>query len=179
MGATLSCGARAPHGSGFSCCGAQVLGVWASVIIAWRFSSCGSPAQLPHGMWDLPGPGSEPVSPAWAGGFLTTGLPGSPSDPLSAPLDLLPLPGSPPSVPGTHFNPSDPYFLTLEHCLQPPRVPLTPFLFLNSHFLSFGFLFPVLESPSCAWNPVPVPLRSFFPNSACFSLKPLFSAFRS
>ena len=24
-------------------------------------------------MWDLPGPGIEPVSPALAGGFLTTG----------------------------------------------------------------------------------------------------------
>ena len=27
-------------------------------------------------MWDLPGPGTEPVSPASAGGFLTTGPPG-------------------------------------------------------------------------------------------------------
>ena len=27
-------------------------------------------------MWDLPGPGLEPVSPALAGGFLTTVLPG-------------------------------------------------------------------------------------------------------
>ena len=25
-----------------------------------------------HGMWDLPGPGIEPMSPALAGGFLTT-----------------------------------------------------------------------------------------------------------
>ena len=25
-----------------------------------------------HGMWDLPGPGIEPVSPALAGRFLTT-----------------------------------------------------------------------------------------------------------
>ena len=29
-----------------------------------------------HGMWNLPGPGLEPVSPALAGGFLTTGPPG-------------------------------------------------------------------------------------------------------
>ena len=28
------------------------------------------------GMWDLPGPEREPVSPALAGGFLTTGPPG-------------------------------------------------------------------------------------------------------
>ena len=32
--------------------------------------------KLPHGTWDLPGPGIEPVSPALAGGFLTPGLPG-------------------------------------------------------------------------------------------------------
>ena len=29
-------------------------------------------------MWDLPGPGLEPVSPALAGGFLTTARPGKP-----------------------------------------------------------------------------------------------------
>ena len=29
-----------------------------------------------RGMWDLPGPGVEPVSPALAGGFLTTAPPG-------------------------------------------------------------------------------------------------------
>ena len=32
-------------------------------------------------MWDLPGPGLEPVSPALAGGFLTTEPPGKPSPP--------------------------------------------------------------------------------------------------
>ena len=29
-------------------------------------------------MWDLPGPGIEPVSPAFQGRFLTTGPPGKP-----------------------------------------------------------------------------------------------------
>ena len=29
-------------------------------------------------MWDLPGPGVKPVSPALAGGFLTTAPPGEP-----------------------------------------------------------------------------------------------------
>ena len=29
-------------------------------------------------MWDLPGPGLEPVPPALAGGFLTTAPPGKP-----------------------------------------------------------------------------------------------------
>ena len=32
-----------------------------------------------HSMWDLSGPGIEPVSPASAGRFSTTGLPGKPS----------------------------------------------------------------------------------------------------
>ena len=45
-----------------------------------RLSSCGSRAQLLCGMWDLHGPGLEPVSPALAGGFSTTAPPGkSPS----------------------------------------------------------------------------------------------------
>ena len=33
---------------------------------------------LLRSMWDLPGLGLEPVSPALAGGFLTTVLPGKP-----------------------------------------------------------------------------------------------------
>ena len=36
------------------------------------FSSCGTSAELPPGMWDLPKPGTEPVFPA---AFLTTGPP--------------------------------------------------------------------------------------------------------
>ena len=43
-----------------------------------RLSSCGSRAQLLHGMWDLPRLGLEPVSPALAGGFSTTAPPGKP-----------------------------------------------------------------------------------------------------
>ena len=71
-------------------CGARALGTWASVVVAHGLSSCGSwalerrlsicgtCALLLHGMWDLPGPGLEPVSPALAGGFLTTVPPGKP-----------------------------------------------------------------------------------------------------
>ena len=44
-----------------------------------RLSSCGSRAQLLRGMWDLPRPGLEPMSPALAGGFSTTAPPGKPS----------------------------------------------------------------------------------------------------
>ena len=43
-----------------------------------RLSNCGSRAQLLHGMWDLPRPGHEPVSPALAGRFSTTAPPGKP-----------------------------------------------------------------------------------------------------
>ena len=43
-----------------------------------RLSSCGSRAQSLRGMWDLPRPGLEPVSPALAGRFLTTAPPGKP-----------------------------------------------------------------------------------------------------
>ena len=46
---------------------------------ARRLSSCGSRAQLLRGMWDLPRPGLEPVSPALAGRFSTTAPPGKPS----------------------------------------------------------------------------------------------------
>ena len=43
-----------------------------------RLSSCGSRAQLLRGIWDLPRPGLEPVSPALAGRFSTTTPPGKP-----------------------------------------------------------------------------------------------------
>ena len=88
---TLHCGARVSHCGGFSCCGAQTLGTRASAVAAHRlsscsaralghagFSSCGTWAQLLCGMWDLPGPGIKPVSPALAGGFSTMRHQGSP-----------------------------------------------------------------------------------------------------
>ena len=43
-----------------------------------RLSSCGSRAQLLRGMWDLPRPGLEPMSPALAGRVSTTAPPGKP-----------------------------------------------------------------------------------------------------
>ena len=43
-----------------------------------RLSNCGSRAQLLCGMWDLPKPGLEPVSPALAGRFSTTAPPAKP-----------------------------------------------------------------------------------------------------
>ena len=80
----------ASYCSGFSCCGTWALGAWASVVVAPGFSSCGlwalehrlsicgTQAQLLHGMWDLPGPGLEPMSPELACGFSTTAPPGKP-----------------------------------------------------------------------------------------------------
>ena len=56
--------------AGFSSCGSRAL--------ERRLSSCGAWALLLRGMWDLPGPGLEPVSPASAGGFPTTAPPGKP-----------------------------------------------------------------------------------------------------
>ena len=53
---------------GLSSCGS-----WA---LERRLSSCGQRSLLLHGMRDLPGPGLEPMSPALAGGFLTTAPPG-------------------------------------------------------------------------------------------------------
>ena len=43
-----------------------------------RLSNCGLQAQLLRGMWDLPRPGLEPVSPALAGRLPTTAPPGKP-----------------------------------------------------------------------------------------------------
>ena len=43
-----------------------------------RLSNCGSRAQPLRGMWDLPRPGLEPVSPAPAGRLSTTAPPGKP-----------------------------------------------------------------------------------------------------
>ena len=40
------------------------------------FSHCGMWAQPPHSLWNLPGPGIKPVSPALSEGLLTSGAPG-------------------------------------------------------------------------------------------------------
>ena len=72
----LRCGARPSLCGGFSCCAAQALGMWASVVTAHRLSSCGAWGELLHSMRNLPKPGIEPVSPVLAGGFLSTVPPG-------------------------------------------------------------------------------------------------------
>ena len=59
---------------GFSSCGLRALGC--------QVSSCGTWAQLLSSMWDLPDPGIKPMSPALAGGLLTTAPPGKPPCPF-------------------------------------------------------------------------------------------------
>ena len=76
----------------FSSCGEQgplfiavrgPLTIAASLVAEHRLqtrglSNCGPRAQLLRGMWDLPRPGLEPVSPALAGRFSTAAPPGKP-----------------------------------------------------------------------------------------------------
>ena len=48
---------------------------WGFRTLEHRLRSCGTRAQLLHSMWDLPGTGIKPVSPALAGRFFTTESP--------------------------------------------------------------------------------------------------------
>ena len=72
--ASSSCGKRGPLFIAVR----GPLTIAASLVAERRLSNCGSRAQLLHGMWDLPRPGLEPVSPALAGKFSTTAPPGKP-----------------------------------------------------------------------------------------------------
>ena len=60
-----SCGVWASHCGGFSRCRAQTLKL--------QRGSCGTRAQLLCDLWNLPGSGIKPVSPALRGRFSTTG----------------------------------------------------------------------------------------------------------
>ena len=75
-----SCGERGPL---FIAVRGPLITIAASLVAEHRLqtrrlSKCGSRAQLLRGMWDLPRPGLEPVSPALAGRFSTTAPPGKP-----------------------------------------------------------------------------------------------------
>ena len=78
MRAALCHGAPASSCRSFFGCRAPALG-------HSGFSGCGTQAELPRGIWDLPGSGIKPTSPALAGGFSTTELPGKshPEAPLA------------------------------------------------------------------------------------------------
>ena len=74
---------QASHWGGFPCCAAWTPGRWgfrscSSWVLEHRLSSWGARAQSFHGMWDPPGSGIEPTSPAFAGQFLTTEPAGKP-----------------------------------------------------------------------------------------------------
>ena len=74
-----SCGKRGPLS--IAVCGP--LTIAASLVAEhWlqtrKLSNCSSRAQLLRGIWDLPRPGLEPVSPALAGRLSTTAPPGKP-----------------------------------------------------------------------------------------------------
>ena len=86
-----SCGVQASYCGDFFCCRTQLQGAWVSIVVAHGLNSCSSQAlehklnswdswtQLPCSMWDIPGLGIEPVSPALTGGFFTTEPPGKPA----------------------------------------------------------------------------------------------------
>ena len=78
---TLCCSTRASLCGGVSYCGARALGTQAQQLrlmgSSVRLSSCGALAYLPRGMWHLPRPGTEPMSPALACRFLFTASPGN------------------------------------------------------------------------------------------------------
>ena len=84
-GLLSSCSVQASHRGGFSYCRAWAPGYMAfsscsSKTLEHRLNSCGAWVQLIPGMWDLPGSGMEPMSPALAGSFFTTESPGNPQD---------------------------------------------------------------------------------------------------
>ena len=79
-GLLSSCGAQASDCSGFSC-GAQALGCTGfsscgSQVLLYRLNSCGSWDYLLCSIRDLPRSGIELISPALAGRFFITELPG-------------------------------------------------------------------------------------------------------
>ena len=81
MGMPSSGGVRAAHGSGLPGCGGQALQQWTQQLQLPGFRAPAQQWRCCLGLgaprhWDHPGPGIELMSPALAGGFLTTGPPG-------------------------------------------------------------------------------------------------------
>ena len=87
-------------------------------------TSCGTWVQLPHGMWS---PGMEPVSPALASGFLTTGPPTKSCPPFS-PSPSVPYPHGPPwafSVPQRPL---------VQELVEPPKALVLSFPLPTVHY---------------------------------------------
>ena len=74
-GAALLFGAQTSRRGDFSCCRAQALGTQISLGAA-RGLSCGAPALVAPQHVESSKPGIQPLSPALAGGFLSTLPPG-------------------------------------------------------------------------------------------------------
>ena len=72
LGLFPGCGRWGP----LSCCGARGLGLQQLRLVG--LSSCGSQAELPHGMWDLPDQGSHPCLLRWQADSLPLSHRGSP-----------------------------------------------------------------------------------------------------
>ena len=74
---------QASHRGGFSCCRAQAVALMGFSSCGSQapepgLSNCGTRAQLPCSMWDIPRLETELVSATLQGRFLTTGPPGKP-----------------------------------------------------------------------------------------------------
>ena len=82
-GGHSSCRAWASHHDVFACCGAQALGLMGLSSYSCQTVECGLSrsdawAQLPCGIWDLPGPGTKPMSSVLSCGLFPTGPPRKP-----------------------------------------------------------------------------------------------------
>ena len=82
-GLLCSCSAGASHCGGFSRCRTRILGYsvfssGGSWALEHSLSSCGTQAYLLLSMWNLLGPGIEPMSPTLAGRFFATEPSGKP-----------------------------------------------------------------------------------------------------
>ena len=75
---------------GFSSCGVWTHSLGLPGSRAHGLSSCGVWTWSPCSMWNLPGSGIKPISPALAGGFLTTGPPGKSSSLILSLSPFLP-----------------------------------------------------------------------------------------
>ena len=83
QGLLSRCGGQASHCGGFSCCREAAPGTRASLAHFSKPTVSGLWALLPRGPWNLPGLGTELVSPALRTEFLTTEPPGKLCMPLS------------------------------------------------------------------------------------------------
>ena len=143
----------------------QSLLLWSLGPRCTSISRCGTWASLPRGLWDLPGTGTEPVSLASAGEFLTTGPPEKVS-----PLSIV-LVSQPDRMFAVICAPSTQFTLNsyLNRSLFELALHLLLLLFLLSVAKSLSFLLSVAKSRSALCNPwtVACPASLSFTVSQC------------